>query len=135
MNKIEQLNKQIVYHKEQLNKLRLVKLTLKERVARKEYEQFYWSVVGKYFKIIEEDDVTYLKVIYTDNSNNYLTLFTLSREGYKFVNTIVFDSYYQEYYKSISSIYSLKTAIEITEKEFWKHNKKYEINRRKTKNR
>jgi hypothetical protein len=125
MNKLEQLNKQIAYHKEQLNKLRLVKSTLRERVVRREYEDFYWSVVGKYYKLNEN---TY-KIIYDYWYNSYLNLFCLKREGYSRIACIIFDEYNQEYYKSSVSLKHLKQATEITEQEFWKHNKKYENNK------
>lgn len=125
MNKFEQLNKQIAYHKEQIERLRLVKSTLKERYDKQEYEKFYWSVVGKYYRI--EDDG--YKVIYRKWSNSYLTTFSLSREGYKYVDCLYYNEYYNEYHVGSCSIRLLKTATEITEQEFWKYNKNYENNK------
>ena len=125
MNKIEQINTQIAYHKDQLERLRLVKAALRERIVKREYEQFYWSVVGKYYRI--EDDV--YKVIYTNNSNSYLSTRIVSREDYKYVECLYYNEYYNEYYKGSCSVRLLKTATEITEQEFWKYNKKYENNK------
>lgn len=128
LEKIDQLDNLIRFHRKQIVKLNFTKRYFDKKLMIERYNNLYWSVLSKYFKIIKEnEDVILVKVIYEPLYNPYLCRFVLERINYnKIPCMVVFDAdENREYCKTDLYIEHFKNREEITEQEFYKYNFKY----------